>query len=161
MRKNLAMIAVLLSFVISSQVFAIMDNKDINATGGYIQSIHVVNLLANTIIADPGMTSTPIIVKYYNGYDWPCWTTVLDFHQDTAVHAGPGLGCAAKINQVVVMPAIVADKLKTYRGPVSIDVDTSKYSTHLTVIQNQAPVFDNQNGLVINSGSVTIQSTAD
>jgi hypothetical protein len=161
MKKNIFVSSLLASVLLSSQAFAIMDAKDLNLKGEYTQSIHVVNLLANTGVADTGMTATPISVKYYNGSDWPCWTTTLDFHQDTAVHAGPGLGCVAKITQVIVMPSMVAEKLKTYKGPASVEIDTTKYSTHLTIIQNQAPVFDTQNGLVTSSGSVTIQVMAD
>ena len=164
MKRNVMVNKIVMSCVsciLATQAFAVMDDKDIKTKGEYTQILHVVNLLANTGLADAGMTETPVIVKYYNGGANPCWTTTLNFRQDTVVHAGPGLGCDNKINQVIVMPSLVADKLKTYHGPASIEVDTTKYSTHLTMIQDQAPLFDNQNGLVASSGSIRIQRTTD
>lgn len=161
MKKNIIVSSIFLSLAFSAPAFAIMDAQDLDLKAEYTQSIHIVNLLANTGLSDSGMTATPVIVKYYNGGSNPCWTTTLNFHQDTSAHAGPGLGCVAKINQVVIMPLVVADKLKTYTGPSTVSIDTSKYSTHLTIIQSQAPVFDSQSGLVANSGSINIQVTTD
>lgn len=151
----------LMSLILSTPALALMDDKDLNPKGEYTQSIHVVNLLANTNLADSGMTPTAVIVKYYNGGANPCWTTTLKFHEDTAVHAGPGLGCVAKIDQITVTPITVAEKLKTYSGASTVTIDTTKYSTHATIVQNQAPVFDTQNGLVSSSGSMNIQVTSD
>lgn len=160
--KKMLMIYGFSTLLTSSVAFASMDAKDLSLATQYSQSIHVVNLLANTNLADPGMTTTPVIVKYFNGNAYPCWTSVLGFKEDTTVHAGgPKLGCGDKINQVVVMPVLVADKLKTYLGSSSVNIDLAKYSTHLTIVQNNIPTFDTQSGLVANSGSITVQVQAE
>jgi len=132
------------------------------AVNNYTQSIHVVNLLANTSLPEVGMTGTPVIVNYFNGNSYPCWTTTLHFREDTTVHAGEAwMGCVAKINQVVVQPLLVVNKLKTYLGSDSVDIDTRKYATHLTIVQLDTPRFDELTGLVSHSGSLKVQAHAD
>ncbi|MBA3660320.1 MAG: hypothetical protein H0W64_01185 [Gammaproteobacteria bacterium] len=120
----------------------------------FIQSIQVVNLLANTTLPDPGMTPTTIIVKYYNNASYPCWVSTLSYQQDTAIHAGPTQGCVTKVNMVEITPLLVGEKLRTYQGPVQVQVDTSKYASQITVVQNQAPVFDPSNGLIVTPGTI-------
>jgi hypothetical protein len=154
-------LVVLVSLFTCGNAFAVMDAKDLTASPQYTQSIHVVNLLANTSLSDVGMTASPVIVKYYNGNSYPCWTSTLNFQEDTAVHAGPRLGCENKINQVVVTPLLVANKLKTYLGSASVDIDTTKYATHVTIVQSTSPQFDRDSGLVVHSGNLTIQAQAD
>jgi len=131
------------------------------ASGEYIQSVHVVNLLSNATIPDPGMTRTPIMVRYYNGNKWPCWSYTINYQDDYTVHAGPSLGCQTKVDLVVIEPMIVADRLNTYRVPDRISLDTSKFSSHIIVTQDQAPAFDVQSGLVSVPGTMRIQVQAD
>lgn len=126
------------------------------ATGPITQSLQVINLLANTNLTDPGMTTTPVVVKYYNGYEYPCWVSTLGYQTDTTVHAGPGLGCGANITEVIVSPMVVAEKLHTYKGPNVITLDPTKFSYQLTILQDKPPIFDSQSGLVISPGTVKI-----
>lgn len=144
-----------LAMVCVTQVLAADERQGIAATDEFTQSIHVVNLLANDSLPDAGMTPTSIIVKYYNGSALPCWTNTLKYRDDVTIHAGPRQGCINKVNQVVITPVLVADKLKTYLGSLSVDIDTTKFANYLTIIQNQAPTFDTQSGMVVQSGSMT------
>lgn len=138
-----------------------LDARTASTGGEYTQSIHVVNLLANGGLPDPGMTRTPVIVKYYNGSSWPCWTYTLNYQDDYTIHTGPTQGCVNKVNQVVITPMLVAEKLNTYRVPDTVMIDTTKYSSHVVVAQAKAPVFDSQSGLVALSGDVKVNVQTD
>jgi hypothetical protein len=152
--KRQSMLIGVLSVLCTTQLFAANVSEMAAASDDYTQSIHVVNLLANDTISEPGMTPTGIIVKYFNGNTLPCWTNTLNYRDDVTIHAGPRQGCINKVNQIVITPVLVADKLKTYLGSVSVDIDTSKFANYLTIIQKQAPSFDTQSGMVVQSGSM-------
>lgn len=122
--------------------------------GDYTQSIQIVNLLANNTLPDPGMTPTTFIVKYYNGSAYPCWYATLNYHDDYTVHAGPNLGCREKVDRVEITPNPVAEKLRTYQPGLILPVDTSKFLTQITIVQGAPPLFDANNGMVIQSGTM-------
>lgn len=126
----------------------------------FTQEIHVVNLLANTDLPDPGMTPTAIIVDYYNGSSWPCWTNHLTYQQDVTIHAGPTQGCKAKVNRVVISPTLAADKIKTYVAPIYVEIDPRQYSTQIMVVQQTPPSFDTLTGLASTSGTATTRVQA-
>lgn len=123
----------------------------------YIQEIHVVNLLANNELTDPGMTPTAILVDYYNGGTWPCWTNHLAYRDDVTIHAGPTQGCKTKVTRVVISPTMMADKLKTYLAPIYAEIDATKYATQIIVLQNTPPTFDSKTGLASISGTAKVQ----
>lgn len=152
--KRQSILIGILSLACATQLFAAPVNNTAAASDDYTQSIHVVNLLANDTLSDPGMTPTGIIVKYFNGSMLPCWINTLNYREDVTIHAGPRQGCINKVNQIVITPILVADKLKTYLGSVSVDIDTSKFANYLTIIQKQGPTFDMQSGMVTQSGSM-------
>jgi hypothetical protein len=146
---------IILSFsLFSSLASAHMRKDDVLERGNFSQSIQVVNLLANNVLSDSGMTPTPIIVKYYNGDKQPCWMATLNYQDDYTIHAGPTQGCRAKVTSVEISPTLVADKLKTYQVPVTLSIDTTKYAYQITIIQDHAPTFDSSNGLVEKSGTL-------
>jgi hypothetical protein len=124
----------------------------------YIQEIHVVNLLANNDLTDPGMTPTAILVDYYSSGSWPCWTNHLAYRDDITIHAGPTQGCKQKVNRVVITPMMTFDKLRTYVAPVHLEIDQTKYATQIIVLQDTPPSFDNNSGLVITSGTMRAQT---
>jgi hypothetical protein len=130
------------------------------ARNQFTQEIHVVNLLANHDLPDPGMTPTAVIVDYYNGGSWPCWTNHLAYHEDATIHAGPTQGCREKVTRVVISPTLTADKLKTYQAPFHIELEPAKYSTQIMIVQNTPPTFDSQTGLAIVSGTAKAQLQA-
>jgi hypothetical protein len=75
----------------------------------------------------------------------------LKFSEDTIVYAGPHRGCERNINEIIVTPIAVADKLKTYRGPVSVEINPANKFVHLAIAQEDThgPVFDMQNKICI------------
>lgn len=150
---------------VSTTTFALTDKKDQAAANAnaYNQTLHVINSLANTNIKDMGMTPTTVLVKYYNGGVDYCWKTTLKFSEDTLVNAAPGLGCENNITRVEVIPIAVADKLTTYRGPVSADIPATTKFPHLTIVQEDSygPTFDMQTGLVTNPGRIKLQVTSE
>jgi hypothetical protein len=164
-KKELNMHTRILALTILALVCVSANAKSSNdaqtAKGDYIQSVHVVNLLANSVIPDAGMTKTPITIRYYNGNQWPCWSYTVNYQDDYTIHAGPNTGCVAKVDQVVIEPVLVADKLHTYVTPDRVYLDTSKYSSHIVVTQDQAPIFDTQSGLVTTPGTMRIQVQTD
>lgn len=129
-------------------------------TNQFTQEIHVVNLLANTDLPDPGMTPTAVVVDYYNGGSWPCWTNHLTYRQDVTIHAGPTQGCREKVHRVVISPTLTADKIKTYQAPIYVEIDPSQYSTQIMVVQKTPPTFDTQTGLANISGTATTKTQA-
>lgn len=150
MTKNLKKIFTTFTIVssLATSVFA-ADYGGNNFT----QSIQVVNLLANHTLSDTGMTPTGVLIKYFNGGSSPCWSTTLNYQNDATIHAGPTQGCQAKVNMIEIMPLLVADKLKTYQGPIKINIDTSKFASQITIIQEQGPLFDIKTGLVTTPGT--------
>lgn len=121
----------------------------------YLQVIQIVNFLSNTSIADPGMTPTSVVVQFYDSATSKvCWTTSLAYLGDFTLHSGPGQNCTGLINQIKVTPNNVATLLQTYTGPYTINVDTTKYSSQITVTQATAPVFDTASGLVATPGTI-------
>jgi hypothetical protein len=154
----------LLACVATTSAFA-SARKEANeyktASIEHVQSVHVVNLLANSTIPDPGMTKTPIMVRFYNGNTWPCWSFTINYQDDYVIYAGPNMGCVAKVTQIVIEPVLVADKLNTYRTPDRVYLDTTKYSSHVLITQEQPPLFDTQSGLVTSSGTMHIQVQTD
>lgn len=131
------------------------EHKAIHSIGEYIQSIQLVNLLANNLIKNVGMTPTSIIVKYYDDTSTPCWIATLQYQDDYTIHAGPTQGCRNKISRIEICPQLVFNKLNVYQGQVSINLDVEKYVYQVNVIQESAPQFDPQNGMVIKSGTLT------
>lgn len=146
-----------LGIVLSILSITALASKDLTTQHDIIQSIQVINLLANTELPNPGMTPTPVIIKYYNGRSEPCWISKLNYQDDTTIHVGPWMGCVNKVTELVVTPVIVADKLKTYQSQLTIPVDLTKYSTQITLVQDEPPTFDTQSGLVIKSGSFKVK----
>lgn len=145
---------VALSLLLTTTSIAMVHTEGM-ASLDYSQSIQILNLLGNGALVDPGMTATPIIVKYYNGNGNQCWVTSLNYQSDTTVHAGgSGLGCAQKITEIVISPVDVAGKLHTYKGPLVLSIDTSKFAHQLTIIQDAAPEFDTLSGLVVKPGTI-------
>lgn len=133
--------------VLAAQSETVMGNQ-------YTQSIQVVNLLANTLLPDPGMTPTSVLIRYYNGGSEPCWSNTLSYQDDVTIHAGPTQGCLNKVFKVTITPMLVAGKLETYQGPITVDIDTTKYANQITIHQERAPVFDIQSGLVSSPGTI-------
>ncbi len=126
----------------------------------FTQEIHVTNLLANDELPDPGMTPTAILVDYYNGGQYPCWTNHLAYHEDVTIHAGPSQGCREKVSRIVISPTMTADKLKTYLAPFHVVIDTSKYATQIIVVQDTPPTFDAKTGLASISGTAKVKTQA-
>lgn len=143
---------------VSSFILANAYAENLLAKNQATQSIQIVNLLGNNDLPDPGMTTTGVIIKVYNGSQSPCWVTSLNYKSDTTIYAGPYMGCGEKVNEIIISPIHVVDKLKTYGGPITVPVDTSKYASQITIIQDQAPLFDTQSGLVSKQGTVKIKS---
>ncbi len=143
--------------LLASTAFAKTHTDLVTSSTHYQQTISIVNVLANTNLPDPGMTPTPIIVKYYNGGTLPCWAAAVNYQDEYIAHAGPGLGCVNKINQIIIMPVVVAEKLAVYHGPVIINVDVSKFSTQIIISEEREPQFDAQSGLVSVQGSIRSQ----
>jgi hypothetical protein len=123
----------------------------------FTQSVYVANLLGNPNITDAGMTGTSIVVQYFTSNSYPCWTSTLGYQEEVTIHAGPTQGCKTKVNKVVIIPIVMGDKLKTYEGPVSTDIDVSKFSSQIVVMQDQPPFFDENTGLVAKSGTIKLQ----
>lgn len=136
------------------------NSNSLIASDEFTQSIQVINLLANSHLADPGMTPTAILVKYFNGGKEPCWMNQLPFRNDVTIHSGPTQGCIEKVNKIIISALPVADKLKTYQGEITVDIDTNKYANQLTVGQEQAPIFDKDSGLVADSGTLKVNIQA-
>lgn len=126
----------------------------------FTQEIHVTNLLANDELPDPGMTPTAILVDYFNGGQYPCWTSHLAYHEDVTIHAGPSQGCREKVSRIVISPTMTADKLKTYLAPFHVEIDTGKYATQIIVVQNTPPTFDSKTGLASISGTAKVKTQA-
>lgn len=145
-----------LSLLVSTG-FAKTHSDLVTSSTGYQQTISIMNVLANTNLPDPGMTPTPLIVKYYNGGTLPCWTAAVNYQDEYIAHAGPGLGCVNKINQISIIPVVVAEKLAVYRGPLNIDIDVSKFSTQIIISEESEPQFDPRSGLVSAPGSMRSQ----
>ena len=143
----------------SAPLFAAPVNPVIHANQ-YNQTIYVANLLANNDLPAPGMTTTPVLVKYFNGAARPCWYLTINYQSDAIVHAGPGQGCAAKVTMIEITPLLVAEKLNTYGAPVTLNIDTTKFSNQVTILQQRAPVFDSASGLVTTPGSIKINYQA-
>lgn len=161
MKNTLQLTTALLSTFLTTNVFAILNEQTeqaLVAANQYTQSIYVVNFLANKNIADPGMTPTAILVDYYNGDQKPCWSKRINYQEDDTIHAGPTQGCVNKVNRVVVTPMAVAEKLNIYQGPAEVAIDTTKYSTQITITQDKSPLFDTQNGLVATPGTIQIKT---
>lgn len=140
-----------------SLVSLALVTKPTLVTGNITQSIQIINLLANINLSDPGMTPTSVIIKYYNGGSNPCWASALNYQEDTTVHAGPWLGCIEKINEIVIDPVLVANKLKTYENQLRVSINGDKYSHQLTIMQEQPPTFDIKTGLVARPGTMLVK----
>lgn len=143
-------------FLASIHCMAAKDSVDLSSRT-FIQSIQVINLLSNTNLADPGMTTTSVIVKYFNGHREPCWISTLNYQEDTTIHAGPWDGCVDKVTELVINPILVADKLKTYDPSITVPIDANNYSNQITIIQDEPPTFSAENGLVTKSGSIKVK----
>lgn len=122
----------------------------------YSQVIQIVNFLANTGIASPGMTPTSVKLEFFNNASGkPCWTTTLAYQGDFTIRTGTGQNCSTPIHTITVTPIVVATLLQTYDGPVDVTIDITKYSNQITLQQNNAPVFSAQSGLVTTPGTIT------
>lgn len=114
--RKLFLLELLVVSIMLNPAFAKTRTDLVGGSANYDQNISIVNILGNTNLPDPGMTPSSLLIKYFNGGTFPCWTATVDYHDEYIVHAGPGLGCVAKINQIVVMPLRVADRLMVYQG---------------------------------------------
>ena len=154
--KKILPLIIGISFV-SAHAF---ETKASAAANGTIQSIYVVNLLANTSLGpNTGMTATPVKVDFYNsGQAQPCFSVMLQYQDDYLFHAGDGSACTVAVTQVIVTPQPVAQVLRPYAAPSPIKVDPSFYSTAMNITQtpNMTPLFDTNSGLVKTPGAVTV-----
>lgn len=150
-------ILVSLSLLFSSLASAHPVRSDLDFTlnkSSYLQSVQIVNLLANNNLTNAGMTTTSILVKYFNGSNQACWVATLYYQDDYTIHAGPTQGCREKVNRVEITPLLSFEKLQTYQATVNVPLDPAKYAYQITVIQDQEPLFDRRSGLIEKSGTI-------
>lgn len=122
---------------------------------GYLQVIQIVNFVANTGIASTGMTPTSVTVQFFDDSSGkPCWTTTLVYLGDFTLRAGPGQSCSSIVDHMIITPIPVATLLHTYAGPYTVNLDITKYSHQVTLVQDTAPVFDTASGLVATPGTI-------
>lgn len=125
-----------------------------NSYAAYLQTIQLVNLLANTTVTT-GMTPTAVTIQFYDDNSGKaCWTTTLNYLADFTIHSGAGQSCATAITHLAVTPILVATVLQTYTGPYTVNIDGAKFATQITLIQATAPVFNTANGLVTTPGTI-------
>lgn len=130
--------------------------RPLNLDSNYTQAIHVMNLAANMDLSNVGMTPTTIIVKYFNGGRDACWWDKLDYQQDITIHAGPTQGCVDKVTRVTIEPVAVLDKLQVYDNMLTVTIDPMNFSNQLVVKQEKAPLFNKDNGLVLEPGKIKV-----
>lgn len=140
--------------IIISGLVALICSVNVFAKGDeFTQSIYIVNQLA-TKLEDPGMTPTDLSISYFNGGASPCWKVFLSYRKDVTIHAGPTQGCKSKVNRIEIKPMVMLDKLKVYENTVNVDVDTTKFSTQITVDEDRNPLFDARTGLISTPGTL-------
>lgn len=136
-------------------------NQPAATAPSYLQVIQLVNFLSNTSIVNAGMTPTPVTIQFFDDNSGkPCWTTTLNYLSDFTIHSGPGQNCSTLIQELIITPSVVANLLQTYQGPYTVTLDTTKYSTQITILQDNAPIFDVASGLVATSGTIKVQTQA-
>lgn len=125
------------------------------AQAAFLQVIQMVNFLANTGITNAGMTPTSVTLQFFDDSSGkPCWSTTLAYLADFTIHSGPGQNCPNLITTITVTPINVATLLATYSGPYTVMIDTTKYSSQITIEQATAPIFDTASGLVATPGTI-------
>ena len=146
-----ALISLLLCFCLNSSVIA----------AAYLQVIQLVNFLANTNLSNMGMTPTSVTAQFYTASSSkPCWSTVMPYLADFTIRSGTGQNCTTAITKITILPSPVASLLQTYIGPIDINIDPTKYSSQIMIVQNTAPVFSSTSGLVTTPGTITSQAQA-
>lgn len=138
-------------------LLCLMFSTTVLADTAYLQIIQLVNFLANTSAASTGMTPTSVTVQFYDDASGKaCWSTVLAYQADFTLRAGQGQACNTAVHQVTITPVMVASLLQTYTGPYTFNIDTTKYSNQIMILQDTAPVFNTANGLVTTPGTIKV-----
>lgn len=144
--------------IIIQVVPLLLASANLNATANSpVQRIDVANLLWNNVIGgNGGSTKVAVIADFANGGSIPCFSTTLASQGSITVWAGQGQPCTTAITSVTITPLDSPSGLGTvYQAPPDTPINTSLYSTQLSVIQNTAPVFDPENGALISPGTST------
>lgn len=133
------------------------------------QVIKITNSLVNTQIPvsqQPGMTVTAVTFIDYDETGKECWreNEKLFFGQTRTIYSGNNCGCKSLISKIDVVPVARSasegypQDPKTVYLQYSIPIEKS-FGTVMEIIQNQAPVFDVQSGLISNQGTMTFKKT--